>query len=81
MKKELYEFTYENGDKTNILFTDYGTHIGVGDIGDNDIDYIFGKAILVTNKPSTIEKELKYIIDNLYRYAPKVVEYKLLESK
>lgn len=80
MKKELYEFIMEDGHKTNMLFTDFGTHISIRDIGKNDIDYIFGSVKLVTSKPSTIKQELEYCINNLYTYAPKVVEYRLLDS-
>lgn len=81
MKKELYEFIQEDGHKTNMLFVDYGTHVSVKDIGNNDIDYIFGKTMLVTGKPSTIQDELQYCIKKIYTYAPKVIKYKLLKTE
>ena len=81
--KKLYEFIMNDGSKRKILGKDYGTHVSIKEINeDDDIDCIFGKTILVTNKPSTIEEEVQYCINNRYTYSSmKVEECILLEEK
>lgn len=81
--KKLYELTMSDNSKKKILANDYGTHVSLTDIGlENDINYIFGKTLLVTSKPSTIEDELEYYINNSFKYSSqKVEEYKLLETQ
>lgn len=81
MKNKLYEFLMADNEMKNILAKDYGTHISLVEIEDKDINNIFGKAILVTSEPSTIEDEIKYFIENMRCYASKVVSYKLLEEQ
>lgn len=83
MSKKLYEFTMSDGSKKNMIAEDHGTHISIRDIGEfDDIDYIFGSVKLVTSKPSNIEKEIEYCVNNLYEYSSvKVKKYKLIAEK
>lgn len=83
MSKKIYEFTMDDGSKKNMIAEDYGTHVSIKDIGEfDDIDYIFGSVKLVTSKPSNIEKEIEYCVNNLYEYSSvKVKNYKLIAEK
>ena len=81
--KKLFEITFNNNEKIKILGRHYKSHISLTKIKiEDDINCVFGQCVLVSNKPSTIEKELNYYINECFKYSHKKVEsYKLIDSQ